>query len=644
VRHRPLATAAAAALVIGALAGPAAARGTVVSTAKPAAGTATSALNVLSLALAGHSVQVGGVALTSDTVTGSPVAKVVVTPLKVDGTAYGEQSVTPANSPATVPVVDSASAVPAALAGLASVKSPVIDVSASNSDGASSKAGAASLGSVSVLGIPVKLDGTVNVASLVNSSNALGEKTVAVKNLALPSVADLLAALGLDLSAVPVDVLSKLLSQLGLVNTAVTAAQQALDQAMVPIKAQVAAAQAQVDAAQAQLNAATAALPGQLSALDSANLGSAQKQAAVATAQTAANSATAAQSTAAAAITAALPLGTTFNQFLVLFPASPLVTAYNDATALVTSTATALANANTAAAAAQAALAAAQAAVNAAQKLVTDLQATLDGLLATLKTLLASVQPLIDSLLAAITAVLDGTPLVSIDSITVQTQALVKSATAGGQVAKVTGGEIVGLKVLGTDVLNNVLGNTKIDLLDLAGSTLTSVTSKINALTGTLSSVLSNVPSLPTLSIPAPQIGVLTKSASTDIAGGFGLAQNSVKALTVTIPAITLPAAVALPNAAALPAISGLPTSGLIGGLAVGDLVSKPITLGLVTLSEQSKFRPAVTAAPTTPPAGTPETPNLATTGASVGIAVFALVLTGFGLAMRRRRIDGTEV
>src|SRR4051812_43696992 len=70
VRTRPLATAAAAALLVRAAAGPAAARGTAASTAKPAAGTATSALTLLSLALAGHDVKVGTVALTSDTLSG----------------------------------------------------------------------------------------------------------------------------------------------------------------------------------------------------------------------------------------------------------------------------------------------------------------------------------------------------------------------------------------------------------------------------------------------------------------------------------------------------------------------------------------------------------------------------------------------
>jgi multidrug efflux pump subunit AcrA (membrane-fusion protein) len=597
-----------AALLIGAAAGPAAARSTAVDAA-PAAGTATSALEILSLALANHTLKVGNLALVSDTVSGDPVSKVVVTPLTLDGTAYGEQTVTPASSPATVPVVDSSAVVPAALAGLAAVKSPAFDVSASNTDGASSKAGAASLGSVSVLGIPLSLDGTVDVSSLVDTSNALGEKNVTVKNVALPSIADLLAALGLDLPKLPIDTLTNLLKGLNLTSTAVATAQKALTDAQAASAAATAAAQKAVDDQQAVVNAATADLAAKVSALDAAKTTLATAQSTLAAAQ---------------AAVAALPLG-------AVVPAN-LTAAVTSAQASVTT--------------AQTAVTAAQAAVDAAQKVLTDATTLLNSLLATLNGLLAQVAPQLDALLAAITGLLDGTPLVSIDSISIQTQALVTSAEEGGQTAKIVGGEVVGLHVLGTDVLNNVLGSSSVDVLDLVGSTLTSVNTAISGLTGTLSSVLSNVPSLPSLSIPAPQIGLFTKSTSTDIAGGFGLAQNSLKALTITIPAITLPAAVALPNAASLPAISGLPVSGALGTAAVGDLVSKPITLGLVTLSEQSKFHPAVTAAPggATPPTATPETPNLATTGMPAGIALFAILLIGGALVLRRRLADGTEV
>ncbi|MCA1710190.1 MAG: hypothetical protein LC789_00560 [Actinobacteria bacterium] len=671
MRHRPLATAAAAALLLGAIAGPAAARSTATPAAAPAAGSATSALNILSLALAGHAVQVGGVALTSDTLTGTSVAKAVVTPVKVDGVAYGEQTVTPENSPTTVPVVSSGSVVPAALSGLAAVTSPAFNVSTSNTNGASSRAGAASLGSLSVLGLPIKLDGTVDVSSAVSGTSALGQKEVTVKNLALPSVADLLGALGLDLSKLPVSTLTELLKQLNLTSTVVDAAQKALDDAQAALNAQIATAQAQVDAAQRNLDAAKADLASKLTALDAAKVSLTQAQTAFDAAKTASDAALSAQAkakseldAATSALLAAAPVpGSTVAVALTALAGTSVANtyiaaldAYNSASSLVATTGTALANAQTAADLAVVAVNAAQGAVDIAQKLVTDLQAVLNGLIDALQKILANLQPQLDALLAAITGVLDGTPLVSIDSISIQTQALVTSASAGGQTAKVVGGEIVGLHVLGTDVLNSALGVSSIDVLDLVSGTLTKVTDTVNGLTGTLSSVLSNVPSLPTLSIPAPQIGVLTKSTSTDIAGGFGLAENSVKALSVTIPAITLPAAVALPNAASLPAISGLPVGSVVAAAAVGDLVSKPITLSLATLSEQSKFRPATVAAPGTSNPGTnapgtntpgttaPETPQLPRTGLPAGIALLAILFVGGALLMRRRLADGTSV
>ncbi|MDT7546802.1 MAG: hypothetical protein QOE99_2912 [Actinomycetota bacterium] len=640
MRTRPLATAAVAAVLLGAVAGPAAARGTAVTAATPAAGTATSAITLLSLALAGHDVRVGSVALTSDTTSGAPASKVVVTPVKADGTAYGEQTVTPANSPADVPSFDSSATLPAALGAVASIKSPVFNVSSSNASGASSKAGAASLGAISVLGIPVKLNGTVDVSSLVDGKNALGNKTLAVKNLALPSIADLLGALGLNLKALPVKTLTDLLAGLNLTNTAVTAAQAALATAQSTLQTQLDAAQAAVDAAQKDLTDKTAQL-------SKAKIDLAAAPAAVAAAQSAATAAnqalTTAQTqydTAVAPVQAAATLaGLTLDNYATLNSSAAIVQTFVAARA-------ALASATTAAGTAATNLANAQSAAGTLQTLVTTLQTAVDAaqtllnsLLATLNGLLGQLAPQINALLAAVTAVLDGTPLVSIDSFTVETKALANSAVAGGQSASVVGGELQGVHVLGTDVLSNVLGNSKVNLLDLTTGALAQVTSKVDALTGVLSSVLSAVPGL---SIPAPHVALLTKSTSTSIAGGFGTAQNSVRALQVTIPAITLPAALALPNAASLPAISGAPNlKGALGINAVGDLVSKSMTIGLGTLSERASFRPA-TAGST--PVTTPTTPELPRTGLPAGIAIFGIVLVAGGLLLRRRFAPAAEL
>jgi hypothetical protein len=646
VRIRPLATAAAAALVLG-VGGPAVASASAPAAPQPPAGTATTGLTLLSLALAGHDVRVGSVALTTSTISGAPSSKVVVTPAKVDGTVYGEQTVTSANSPASVPSFDSSTALPAALKPVVSVQSPVFNVSSSTSPAAAATAGADTLGSVSVLGIPVKLDGTVDVSSVVNGTNAAGNKVVSVKNLALPSIADLLAALGLDLKAVPIKALNQLVTQLDLVNTAVGAAQKALTDAEAALGSALTTAQTNAASAKAQVASATASVASATSQANAA-LAAVQTNNNTVTAKTAARDAAAqAFATKVGAVTGPLAatLPGSFNTLGGYESLSPgqkgTVEAASPGTAAAADAAVAAANdladAQSTAAAAGAASNAATAALNAANAALATAQTALNAALATLNGLVGQLAPQINALLAAITAVLDGTPLVSVDSFTIETQALVKSASAGGQTAKVVGGEIQGVHVLGTDVLANVLGNTKVDVLDLAGSTLSQVTSKIDALNGILSSVLSSVPGL---TVPAPNVDLLTKSTSTSIANGFGNAQNSVSALSVSIPAITLPAALALPNAAALPAISGAPNlKGALGIAAVGDLTSQAMTLRVGTLSEQASFRPGTTPGAggppptTTPPAG----PPLATTGMPAGIAVIGLLLVGFGLVVRRR-------
>ena len=660
--HVTLAATVAAALLVAA-AGPVSAASTA-PVPRPAAGTATSALNLLELALAGHAVSVGGVSLTSDTVN-SAVAKVVVTPIKVDGTSYGEQTITPANSPATVPTVRTSSVVPAALGALASAQSPVVTVRTSTDDGASSAASAPSLGGASVLGLPLGLAGTVDVSSVVNATTAASGKQVTVTDLALPSIADLLGVLGLDLSALPVATLVELVKSLNLVTPAVTTAQQALDAASAAIQAQIDAAQKAVDDASSALMAKTAELAGKQSQLAAAEADLAAKtaalaplRAALATATTqattanatlsSANSALAAANAAVSAIVAPLPVPPALTAAVAAAQTAQTaaLAAASSANAAVTTATSDLAAAQSVVDVAAAAVAALKAAIATLQAAVDALQQTLDALVAALKALLATVQAQLDALLAAVTAVLDATPLVSIDSISIETAARSTSASPGGQEAAIVGGELVGLRVLGTDVLQNVLGVTKVDVLDLAGSTLGSVTSAINALTGTLSSVLSTVSAVPSLSVPAPQIGLFSKATSTGVGNGFGVARNSVKALSITLPAITLPLGLALPNAASLPAISGLPVAGsavpVVAGLTA--LVSKPISLSLVTLSEQSAFRPAVVAAPTGGGAGTPTgggagTPRLPSTGLPVGVALLATALLGTAFALRRRQL-----
>ena len=666
MRISPLVAAAAATALLASLAGPASAA----TEPAPAAGVASSAVTLLDVAAGGRTVTAGTLSLLSDALGTDAVAKIVVTPLTVDGLAYGERTITPADSPATVTAFDSGTVAPA-LAGLVKVTSPVFTGTAQNgSSGASSRVGADSLGGVAVLGLPIALEGTLDVGSLVSrTGGAVGDKTLEITNLALPSIADLLAALGLDLSKLPTEVLVELLTELDILTTAVTTAGQALTDAIA-----AAGIQPQIDAAQAEVDTATTALAAKVDELAGTNseLAAAQDDlaattaalapptAAVATAQRELATANAALATATGALNAALDVAglsgiDAYNELLPVFR-DPLASVIDPLIAAVTAAQGTVASATATVATATSDLAAAQSLADIAAAAVTALEsaiATLQGVIDTLQeavdaavgivtNVLTSVQPLIASLLAAVTAVLDGTPLVSIDALTVITESKVTSANDGGQSATVVGGEITGLHVLGTDVLNNVLGATRLDLLDLTGSTLDGVNGLLTELTGTLSSVLSTVPGFPLLKIPAPTIELLTKQSGTGIADGFGTASTGVRALSVTLPSITLPQALALPSAANLPVFASTLEAFQVSAVldSAGNFVSSPVTVALGILSEQARFRPAGSVPPTVAPGAVLPTTGsqLPRTGTTGALALLGVVLMGAAVVARRRR------
>jgi hypothetical protein len=660
VRPSPLLSAAAAVAVLAAVAGPA----TAATEPAPAKGVASSTVSLVGLTAGGHTLSAGTLQLLSDMLGAESVAKILVTPLTANGTAYGQQTITPANSPASTPAASTSSLVPA-LNGIAGLTSPVINASSSNDGGEpSTSAGAASLGGLSILGLPVALDGSLDVVSAVSKTGgAAGEQTLALDGLALPSIADLLGALGLDLSALPIEVLNELLVALDLVNTAVTTANSALTDATKQIQTQIDAAQAEVDKASAALTAELDKLTAKNGELAAAEKDLADKTAALEPLKKAVSDAQAQQAAANTELTSATdhltallrPVSISDYEALdpaakaLLDPTGEIALAYDayqaaqtsaaSAAALVTTTSSDLAAAQSLADVAAALVSTVKGAIATLQGVIDELQKVLDAAIHALKDVLKTVQPQLDALLGAITAVLDGTPLVSFDSLSIVTQALATSNAQGGQAAKVTGGELSGLKVLGTDVLSDVLGATSVDLLDLAGTQLTAINGLIGQLTGTLSSVLSTVPQFPTLSIPAPKVGLLTKSASTGITGGFGVADAGVTGLSIAIPPVSIPAALALPGAEDLPALGGVPQ---VAGL----LTSAPISLDLATVTSNSRFAPAVTAIPGTgtPDTGAPGTdvpgtaaPQLPRTGASQALAALAVLLMGAAVVARRR-------
>jgi hypothetical protein len=583
LKSRPVlaATAAATALALCTYSATASAAGS--TAARPAAGSASSLLSLLQVTAAGHTVSVGDVLLSSDTLTGAPLSRIDLTPLVADGTPYGRQSVTPASPPATVPSQSS----PGALAGIVSLASPVFSAAATAAPAAT--AGASSLGALTVLGLPVALDGSLSLGSAVSSTTgALASKTLVVKDLALPSVADLLAALGLDLTKLPVATLEALVQQLDLVTGAISTAEAAATSAL----GQIATATTAVTTATTGLTQATQGLAAPTAALQ------------------------ALLDQLPAASLLGLPAGSdTVAGFQALSPLQQSVLA-----ALVPGIDAALTS------------------LTDAQALVTTATAAVAAAEAALSSLTAQLQALLAPLVSLLTGALDSTPLLSIDSLALTSKAAASSDQPGGQQAEVLGGTLTGLHVLGQDVLDTALGTSSLNLADLVGGTATQVTGAINGLTGTLSSVLSTVPGLPALKVPAPQISLLTKSSSTSVSGGFGRAVTNVTGLKIALPSISLPAAVALPGASALPGLS------LVNGL----LTSAPLSLSLGTLSDQAAFRPAVIAsAPTTPvvqvpttpttPVTTPTSPELPHTGLPAGLAGLALLSLVGALALRRR-------
>ncbi len=574
--RRPLlaTTAAAAVLALIAASGSASAASTT-----SAAGRATTSVTVLDLSVAGHELSLVDLALSSDTIASPRVSSIALTPVTVDGTGYGRQTVNQSTSPKTVGALST----PSAVGPFAALTSPAVELTATSTP--SNRAGAESLGTVKVLGLPVKLVGELTTSTSVTATaGAAGVTTIRIDDLALPSIADLLGALGLDLSALPLDTLDELINSLELITSALVAAENAVDDA-----------QAAVDAATTDLATKTADLAAAEGALTAA-------EAAFATATTTVDALLATAGIADVATYEALSQLLKDAAELLAPGLAAAVTDYLAAEAAV--------------AAATGVVATAQLALDTAQALLASLTSTLTSAIATLRTLL--------------TARLDATPLVSLDSLEVSTKASATSASKGGQHATVVGGTVKGLEVLGVDVLAEVTGSRTLDLAGVASSTIAAVNSLMAEVTGTLSDVLSNVPGFPVLDVPAPKVGLLTKSTSTSISGGFGRASASISGLTITIPGITLPTSLALPGAAGLPAMTSVTQ-------VAGQLTSAPITARVLTLRDQAAFRPGVIGSGTSAGGPSGSTGGIPNTGLPVGVAALSLLLLGGALAVRRQ-------
>ncbi len=266
----------------------------------------------------------------------------------------------------------------------------------------------------------------------------------------------------------------------------------------------------------------------------------------------------------ALALPAGVATGTTADQFLALAPAVQSVVdalSVADLGALATAVKTA-----------EAAVQTAQDAVDAVQALVTALT------------------DLINAVLGAVTG--DDNPLAALGNIKVTTSAIAaKTPKADASV------DVGSVHVLG------------------ALTPLASLTKTLGTVTNTLSSVLDSVAGV---SFTAPTLTIGTPTKSTKTTGKTRFASASITGVKLTLPSLTLPAALALP---------GVPT-GISGALTFGQL------------SETAQWTPgANVATPSTPrtPSSSPQGAPLPDTGGSPLLPIAGLLILGSGVLLWRR-------
>lgn len=462
-----------------------------VTTTTPSHGRATSTLTILQLRIAGQTVTAGRISAVAGDVSSPHVARLGLTPLAYNLPAVGQsgtlgkQTITPSSGSVTVPSPPVSIALPN---GLGSVTGPTFVAQAKDTASAVlASARLSALGSVTLAGVPLNL----HLASLSNlaqvvSSNATANKSFSLGDLSLPTIAQLLAALGLDLTKTLDQLTQGKLTQLaGLVTTtasgAVKTANDAVDTAQAGVQTAGGTPAATVDAATAQAAAAQTAATQANSDFDSAW-----------------SAAYGALGPAQAALDAALTTaGLT----------APLTAAqFNDA---VLNDATLLAAFQTAFGATETTLASLAAAAVAADALVTAVNALVDAL-----------QALVDTVLGAVNA--DGDPLASLGGIKVMTKA----------VAAKTPSAAAGVSVATVDVLGQA-------------HALSALTGALAGVGATLSSVLNSVPGV---TFTPPSITVGKPAHSTKTVGRTRYASASVTGVTLNLPTLALSGA-ALPLA-----------------------------------------------------------------------------------------------
>lgn len=513
-------------------------------------------LTVAGTTLSGHDVSVATLSAVAQTLSQDAPA-VSFVPITLDGVKKGEVTVTPATSPKSVGAV----ATGALPLNVLSASSPSATLTATKAATGPVSGLTASLGELSVLGMPLNLDGGVKVGSATDAAKAQAGKTLTITDVSLPNLSDLLAALGIDVKKLPVGTLSGLIDSLELQISG--------------------AAQTAIDAAEGAIGTADGVVGTTLTTY----------QGAVTTLSTETAELDAELATAILPATPELPAPLT----------APLDHADWDALNGATGDAfkTAFEAANVADTGLIAAIAAYEAAKDEAKKAKDAYDAAV-----------AAIQPLVDKLAELVDGVLATNPLLTIDAAQIGTNAL-----AGSSKAATVSGYVSGVKVLGTDVLQTVTGNTKLDVAGLTNTIASQVNAALATATGALSSVLATAPGLV---VPAPSVKVLTKQTSTGMDGAFAIANVLVTALSVDIASVTVPDAFAIAGADQLAGI--LPTS--------TGFKTAPMSVKVGQLGEAARFRPAgsIGSNPGSHPA----------TGAPYGLAAIALIGTALAFGIRR--------
>lgn len=564
---------------------------TAAAPATAAVGSAGASISLLRVDNATASLRALTASLNSSTATSPHTASVSVTPVWSSASgAVGQVTVTPADSPKHVGA--GSLALPS---GLASLSSPAIDVVANVANGtATAGITGGALGAITVLGKPLQIaGGALNLSSNVTKTSASSTKSVTVDQLALPTIADLLASLGLDVAKLAQD---QLMALFAIVQSTAGAT---LADAVNTANAAVDAAQVAAGSAASTISAAQGVLASRQADLATAQSDATAAQAALASAQSSFDSAIAPVNAVISSSTPSL-LQTTLAGAGITSPFSAtswqamsgatkttvdaaINTAFGPGTSMgIDAAAAAVAAANTALAAANAAVAAAQALVDAAQALVA---ALLD-------------------LVNAVVAALDADPLATLGGIDAGTQATAsKTAAADGHLSVGT------VEVLG---LTQAVGN---------------LTSALGSVTSALAGVLNGITGV-TFTPPSISVGNVSKVTSVD--KGTASALVTVSGVKITLPTLKLPTTLGLAGGASLPGID----------LVNGALQSIAGTVTVAELRDSATFTQAGSVPPNTPgtPGGTPTGGgSLPTTGAPAALGLLALATIGFAVLLRRR-------